>query len=356
MRSMQIINWGEALELREMKTPTPSGSEVLIRVEACGVCHSDLHIRSGFFDLGNGERFPIEERGVATPFTLGHEPVGTVVATGKTSDMGLIGKSFVIYPWISCDQCESCLNGYPQICDFPQIIGTRVNGAYSDYILVPDKRYLVDYTGIDKYLACTLACSGLTTFSALKKIKPELLGNQDLVLIIGAGGLGLTAICLLKSLSGVQIIVSDVSEERRQAAKELGADYCIDPTSDRIKEQIESFGNERGTKGVAATLDLVGMSDTMKFSLSVLRKGGHHVHVGLFGGAHSISLPPLAFRMLKVSGSYVGSLKEFNELIGLVKNGVKLPIPIMQRPLEEASIALDELESGKVIGRIVLIP
>ena len=98
------------------------------------------------------------------------------------------------------------------------------------------------------------------------------------------------------------------------------------------------------------------MSETMKFSLSVLRKGGHHVHVGLFGGAHSISLPPLAFRMLKVSGSYVGSLKEFNELIGLVKNGEKLPIPIRQWPLEAASIALDELESGKVVGRIVLIP
>mgnify|MGYP001209658797 FL=1 len=356
MRSMQIINWGKPLELREMETPIPKGSEVLIQVEACGVCHSDLHIRSGFFDLGKGEKFPIEERGVFTPFTMGHEPVGTVVATGQSSDEGIIGKSFTIYPWISCDKCEPCINGYTQVCDSPNIIGTRVDGAYSDYVIVPDKKYLFDYSGINVDLACTLACSGLTTFSALRKIQPEFLGSQDCVLIIGAGGLGLTAICLLKSMSKARIIVSDISGEHRRIAKDLGANYCIDPGDSNSIGNLQAYAHHNNGKGIAATLDLVGLPETMKFGLSNLRKGGHHVHVGLFGGAHTISLPPLAFRMLKISGSYVGSLREFKELIDLIKSGVKLPIPITQRPLKEASFALDDLEAGNVIGRIVLKP
>ncbi len=356
MRSMQIINWGEPLELRELETPVPKGAEILVRVEACGVCHSDLHIRSGFFNLGKGNTFSMEERGVFTPFTMGHEPVGTVIATGQSCDEYLVGKSFVIYPWISCEKCEPCLNGFTQVCDTPKIIGTRVHGAYSDYVIVPNKKYLFDYSGIDMNLACTLACSGLTTFSALRKIKPEFLGARDSVLIIGAGGLGLTAICLLKSMSKARIIVSDISEEHRHIAKELGANHCIDPGDDKSSENVQAFAHHASGTGIAATLDLVGLPETMKFGLLALRKGGHHVHIGLFGGAHTISLPPLAFRMLKISGSYVGSLIEFKELIDLVKSGIKLPIPIIERPLMDASAALDDLESGNVTGRIVLKP
>ena len=98
MRSMQIIKWGEPLELRESETPTPQGSEVLVRVDACGVCHSDLHIWKGFFDLGNDQKFQIEERGVHLPFTMGHEPAGTVIAAGSEAQGIETGKSYAIYP------------------------------------------------------------------------------------------------------------------------------------------------------------------------------------------------------------------------------------------------------------------
>ena len=140
MRSMQIINWGEPLELRESETPKPAGSEVLVRVKSCGICHSDLHIWEGFFDLGNGQKFPIEDRGVHLPFTLGHEAAGIVVAMGPEAKGVEVGDSYAIYPWINCGECEPCENGLTQICDAPKIIGTRVNGAYSDYVLVPDIR------------------------------------------------------------------------------------------------------------------------------------------------------------------------------------------------------------------------
>ena len=355
MRSMQIIEWGKPLELRRHETPIPSGDELLIKIESCGVCHSDLHIWEGFFDLGDGKKFPIEDRGVKLPFTLGHEPVGTVIAKGNTAT-GEIGKSYAIYPWINCGKCEPCINGLTQICDSPTIIGTRVNGAYSDHIIVPNGKYLVDYEGISPDLACTLGCSGLTTFSAIKKINPEKLKSSDAILILGAGGLGLTALCILKAMCKAKIVVSDIDNEKRNTAKDLGADYVIDPTKSNAVEDVILYGRENSKTGIACTLDFVGLPQTMAFATNILRKGGHHIHVGLYGGSHSISLPPLAFRMLRISGSYVGTLEEFKELISLVKNGLELPIPISTRPLEEAATALAELQSGKIVGRMILKP
>ncbi len=356
MRSMQIIKWGEPLELRESKTPMPQGSEVLVRVDACGVCHSDLHIWEGFFDLGNGQKFQIEERGVHLPFTMGHEPAGTVIAAGSEAQGIETGKSYAIYPWINCGSCEPCQNGLTQICDAPKIIGTRVNGAYSDHVIVPHPKFLVDHSGISADLACTLACSGLTTFSAIRKIQPDRLTERDTVVVLGAGGLGLTSVRILKYMSKARIVVSELDAEKRAIAVQMGADLIVDPSRDSAAKDLKTAAQTDDGRGIAAILDFVGLPQTMEFGLSLLRKGGHHVHVGLFGGAYSMSLPPLAFRMLRVSGSYVGTLEEFRELVGLVQNGMDLSIPITNRPLDEAADALEDLQSGKVAGRLVLKP
>jgi len=356
MRSMQIIKWGEPLELRESETPTPQGSEILVRIDACGVCHSDLHIWEGFFDLGEGQKFPIEERGVHLPFTMGHEPAGVVIAKGPDSGDAEIGNSYAIYPWVNCGECEPCLNGLTQVCDAPKVIGTRVNGAYSDHVMVPDHRFLVDHTGISSDLACTLACSGLTTFSAIRKIDPTSHTAKDTVVVLGAGGLGLTAVRILKHLSKARVVVSDIDPTKRAAAEDMGADLTVDPTEDIAVQTVQQLAKRDGGSGVAATLDFVGLPQTMNFGLSLLRKGGHHVHVGLFGGAHPISLPPVAFRMLRISGSYVGTLEEFRELVALVQDGMDLAIPVTNRPLEQAAEALADLQAGNVVGRLVLKP
>lgn len=362
MKSMQIIEWGAPLQMRERATPTPQGSEILVAIEACGVCHSDLHIHQGFFDLGNGNKFPISARGVHPPFTMGHEPVGRVVATGPKASPDVVGKSFVIYPWINCGRCDPCHNGLEQICDAPSVIGTRVDGAYSDYVIVPDEKFLVDYGLIDPHLACTLACSGLTVYSALKKIEPASLSAQDSLLIIGAGGLGLSALMIAKSLTKARIIVADIDQAKLDAAQNLGADAVFVSTCEDAAGQIQAFastenGSSKGLgRGLAATLDFVGLPQTMSLGLGSLRKGGVHVHVGLFGGAYPLSLPPLSFMMLQIKGSYVGTLAEFRELVGLVKNGLKLPLPIDVRRLCDANEALSDLQDGKVIGRVVLRP
>ena len=356
MRSMQIIEWGKPLQMRELPTPIPKGTELLVQVESCGVCHSDLHIWEGFFDLGNGQKFAISERGVHPPFTMGHEPVGKVIAQGPDAIGADIGKSYAVYPWIECGHCRPCTTGLPQICDAPKIIGTRVAGAYSDHVIVPNAKYLVDYSGINPDLAATLACSGLTTYSALNKLDLAKMTNQDTLLIIGAGGLGLSAICIARALCNARIVVVDIDSDKRAAARTIGADIVIYSAASDAGAQLSGFADAQDGRGIAASVDFVGLPQTMAFALAALRKGGQHVHVGLFGGAHPISLPPLAFRMLRVMGSYVGTLEEFRALVKLVQGGLALPIPISTRPLDQAAQALADLQSGKILGRVVLRP
>ena len=354
LRSMQIIEWGQPLQLRKYETPRPSGDQILLAIEACGVCHSDLHIHQGFFDLGGGKSFPMSSRGVVPPFTLGHEPVGKVVSVGSKDHEYLIGKSFLVYPWINCEVCQPCKSGMSQVCDAPKIIGTRVNGGYSDHVIIPDKKFLIDFTGINPHLACTLSCSGLTVYSALKKINLGVLTEKDRLVIIGAGGLGLAAISIAKFLTKAKLIVVDIDNAKLKVAQEIGADFIVSSAIDNPQDKIFDFVSS--DTGVAACLDFVGITQTMALGLSVLRKGGTHIHVGLHGGAHEISLPPLSFRMLKIIGSYVGTLEECKELVEMVKSGLDIKIPIRTLPLEKANQAIEDLRNGDVVGRTVLIP
>ena len=185
MNSWQITRFGAPLELRCMAEPEPKGTEVLVRIRRSGVCHSDLHIWSGFFDLGGGKRFEVSQR-MNLPFTLGHEIVGEVVGLGPEAEDVAIGLRGIVHPWIPCGTCHACRRGEELRCTTPRTIGTRRDGGYSDHVIVPHGRYIVPYGDLDPALAATLACSGLTAYSALRKL-PRLEAD-DSVLLIGAGG------------------------------------------------------------------------------------------------------------------------------------------------------------------------
>ena len=163
MRAMQVIEWGKPLELREYPTPEPTGKEVLMRITACGVCHSDLHIWSGQFDLGDGEIIDLESRGVKPPFTMGHEPLGTVEALGPDAEGVAVGESYIVYPWIGCGSCPHCDKGDDLMCAAPRVIGTRVDGGYADYVIVPDVKYLIDYADVPQDLALVSASPGCSS-------------------------------------------------------------------------------------------------------------------------------------------------------------------------------------------------
>jgi propanol-preferring alcohol dehydrogenase len=350
MRSYQITEWGRPLEARHSETPKPQGTEVLLRVEACGVCHSDVHIRQGYFDLGDGERSYLADRGVKLPLTLGHETVGEVAALGPEAEGVAIGDTRIVFPWIGCGSCDWCRRGDEHFCLTPKFIGARVDGGYSDHVLVPHARYLIDYEGLPTALACVYACSGITAYSALSKVGP--LGEGDHVVIVGAGGVGLNAVQIAQAMFKAKVIAADIEPEKREAARAAGAAEVIDNGApDAVARVIELTGG-----GAAAALDCVGMPATSRFGIDVLRKAGTHVVVGLYGGKLAIPLPMLPSRSLTVRGSYVGRLDEMHALMALVKAGKVPPLPVHTRPLAEANQALDDLEAGGVVGRMVLEP
>ena len=350
MKSYDVCECGAPLQLMERPTPKPTGSEVLLKVVAAGVCHSDLHIWEGYYDLGGGKRHKHSDRGVKLPLTMGHENVGEVVAVGPEAKGVKIGDRKLVQPWLGCGVCAMCRLGEEQMCRTPFSIGVFRAGGYADHLLVPHPRYLFDIGDIAPERAAPLACSGITTYGALKKVGPVL--RQEPIVIIGAGGLGLMCLSLHKKMGGKAAIVVDIDPVKREAAKKAGAVAAIDAGAPDAAKQIVAATNG----GAWAVIDLVGASVTAQLALDSLCKGGKLIIVGLFGGDITLPLPSIPLRVLTIQGSYVGSLNEMAELLELVRREGVPDLPVATRPLAAVNDALNELKSGKVIGRLVLTP
>ena len=350
MRATQIVDWGKPLEVREYPDPEPKGAEVLVKVEAAGVCHSDVHIWDGYIDLGGGAKVDFSKRGIELPFTPGHEVAGTVVALGPDAKGVAVGDKRVVYPWIGCGTCAVCRRGEELLCNNPQTIGVRRAGGYGSHVVVPDAKYLLDHAGVPQALAATYACSGITAYSALKKTKPLVAGGEPLV-IIGAGGVGGSAVHVAPAAVDAKIFVADIDAQKRAQARQMGAHDTIDNgTPDAIRETIKTTGG-----GAAAAIDFVGSPKTMEYGAGILRKGGKLVMVGLYGGAQPLSTAGFPLRMISIEGSYVGTLEDLRELLALAKAGKVAPIPLEERPASAAGDALADLKAGgKVRGRVVL--
>jgi len=350
MKSYDVCECGAPLRLMERPTPKPAGTEILLKVIAAGVCHSDLHIWDGYYDLGGGKRLKLSDRGVKLPLTMGHENVGEVVAVGPDAVGVKIGDRRLVHPWLGCGECAVCRRGDEQLCRTPFSIGVFRSGGYADHLLVPHPRYLFDIGGIAPEKAAPLACSGITTYGALKKVGPLL--QEEPVVIIGAGGLGLMCLALHRAMGGKAAIVVDIDPVKREAARRAGAQAVIDGNAaDAAKQIIEA------TKGGAwAVIDLVGASRTVQLGVDSLVKGGKVIVVGLFGGDITVPTPSLPLRAMTIQGSYVGSLTEMAELLDLVRRKGAPDLPVATRPLAAVNDALNDLKAGKVIGRVVLTP
>ncbi len=345
MKSFDIVEWGKPLQQVLRDTPQPVGEQVRVKVTACGVCHSDLHIQSGRLDLGNGRNVSFESVGVRLPFTMGHEIVGVVDAAGPQSS-AQAGTPCVVYPWAGCGRCRFCLAGDEVSCEAGQALGTRRPGGFSDYVMVAHQRYLLDYGSLDAKLAATCACSGLTAYSAWRKLPS--LTELDRVLVIGAGGLGLAALGLGSAVSKAQVIVGDIDASKLALARSLGA-TTLDLSAEDAAQQLRGMVGE----GVRGVIDFVGSPDTVDFGIKAIGRSGTVVVVGLFGGALSLSTALLPMRNIAIRGSYVGTLGEMIELIALVQGGVSLNVPLIERPMSDINASLDALAAGRVAGRIV---
>jgi len=346
MRSWKLTEFGAPLTRIIESPPAPAGTQVLMRVSACGVCHSDLHIADGYFDLGQGQKLDLAPA-VKLPRVLGHEIAGVVEELGPEATGVKVGDRRAVYAWGGCGQCPRCLAGHENLCAKPRNLSVHRDGGFSNYVLVDHPRYLVEYEPLSASFAATLGCSGLTAFSALKKAAPVDAGSP--LVIIGAGGLGLASVGLVRTLYGMGPIVADIDPAKRQAALDAGASAVVDPADPDARKRVLTE-----TGGVASAIDFVGAETSAAYGLSLLRKGGRLIVVGLFGGSMTFSLATLPLRAVSIVGAFTGTLPEFRELMALAQESKVKPAPIETRPLDEAQRSLDDLRAGRISGRVVL--
>ncbi len=327
--------------------PTPQGSEVLVRIDRCGVCHSDLHMQDGYFLLGDGKRLDVRA-GRTLPFTLGHEIAGTVESAGPQASAAKPGAKVAVYPWIGCGQCAACRAGEENLCSTNRHLGISADGGFATHVLVPHPRYLIDYAPLSASFAGALMCSGLTAYSALKRLLDH--AKRGPALLVGMGGVGMMGLSIARAMFPHAPIVADIDAGKREAALRAGAAAAFDPADPEARRAIvKSTGG-----GVFAAVDFVGSDKSLAFASGALAKGGKVVITGLLGGNFATPVAMFPLKAMTIEGTLTGTLEETNEVMALARAGKIAAPPIAERPLGEAQAALDDLRGGRVVGRVVL--
>ena len=351
MKAARIVKPNESLEVQQLETPKPRGSQVLIRVESSGVCHSDIHLWEGGYEGPGGQLLKTTERGVKYPLTPGHEIAGIVDTLGEEAEGFTKKDKVLVYPWIGEGLCPACRIGQENLCDKPRSLGVYTDGGYAEYVLVPSYKYLLK---IDEQMetnaSATLSCSALTAYGAVKNtnLKPD-----DNVVIVGAGGLGLMAMQLAKAVTGSKVIAMDLDDEKLGAAKKNGADSIINSKKEDPVKAVMELTNKLGADAV---IDFVNASKTVEADMQFLRRRAKLVLVGLFGGELKLSLVSMPTRAYRLIGSYTGTLSDMVELVSLARRGVIKPLVSNRFKLDQATEALTLLKEGKIIGRGVINP
>ena len=345
MHRQSLTAYGAPLCETVVDTPRPQGSEVLVRVARCGVCHSDLHMQDGFFKLGDGKTLDVRA-GRTLPFTLGHEIAGVIEQTGPDAK-AKVGAQVAVYPWIGCGQCSACKAGDENICKAPRHLGTTVDGGFATHVLVPHPRYLIDFAPLSPSYAGALMCSGLTAYSALKRLSDR--AARAPLLLVGLGGVGLMGLAIARAMFHEAPFVADIDVTKRETALAAGAREAFDPSDpDARKALLKASG------GIYAACDFAGSDASLNFATGVLAKGGKVVVTGLIGGGYATAVAMFPLKAMTIEGTMTGTPAEARELVDLVRARNIPPPPIAERPLDQGSKTLDELPAGTSVGRVVL--
>jgi propanol-preferring alcohol dehydrogenase len=324
--------------------PEPGPGQVLLKVTAAGVCHSDIAVMSR-----PAENFPYE-----LPLTLGHEGVGTVTALGDGVTGPSEGDPVAVYgPW-GCGTCAKYAEGKENYCLRADALGIRPPGlgspgAIAEYLLVDDPRHLVPLDGLDPVAAVPLTDAGLTPYHAIKRSLPKLLPGSTAV-VIGTGGLGHVAIQLLRALTPARVIALDVSEDKLRLAREVGA-------HDAVLSDAGAAATVRtltGGLGAEAVFDFVGAEPTVRTAGAVAAVEADVTIVGIGGGALPVGFGSLPFEV-SVAAPYWGSRSELIEVLGLARSGA-VSVHTETYFLDEAPLAYERLHAGKINGRAVILP
>jgi len=350
MQAARIIKINEPLEIQELSTPKPRGSQVLIKVQSSGVCHSDIHLWEGGYEGVGGQFIKTTDRGVKYPLTPGHEVAGFVENVGEDVEGFVKNEKVLVFPWMGEGLCQACRVGKENLCDKPRSLGIYNEGGYAEYLLVPSYKYLVKLGDLDTDTSAPLSCSALTAYGAVKNAQ---LNPNDNVVIVGTGGLGLMAIQLAKATTGSKIIAMDIDDNKLQVAKQNGADFII---NSKKEDPIKAVKELTDNLGADAVLDFVNASKTVETDMLILRRRAKVVLVGLFGGELQLNLVTMPTRAYKIIGSYTGSIHDLVELVSLARRGVIKPVISNRFKLNQATEALQMLKEGKVVGRGIINP
>jgi len=358
LKAARIVEANKPLEISELEIPEPKENQVIVKVKAVGVCHSDLHLWEGGYDLGDGSFMKVTDRGVKYPVTPGHEIVGSIAKMGSAVTGFSEGDDVLVYPWIGEGTCPACKAGNENLCDSPKSLGVFQDGGYAEQVLVPHFKYLVKVSGIDLEPAASLACSGLTAYTAVKKAN---MNSPEYLVIIGAGGLGLMGIQIAKAITNAKVICVDLDDKKLDIAKKMGADFVINTNvigsvttgSGSAVQKIISICDNKGADSV---IDFVNAPQTAKTGIAVLRKRGNLVLVGLFGGSIDLSLVTIPLKAITIQGAYTGNYNDFVELIELAKKGTIKQVISERYSLNQSNDALENLKQRKIIGRAVINP
>jgi len=345
MHRQSLTAYGAPLCETVVDAPRPQGSEVLVRIERCGVCHSDLHMQDGYFALGGDRKLDVRA-GRTLPFTLGHEIAGKIEGAGPDANVKP-GAKVAVFPWIGCGQCPACKVGDENICTAPRHLGITVDGGYATHVLVPHARYLIDYAPLSAGYAGALMCSGLTAYAALTRLADR--AARAPLLLVGLGGVGLMGLALARAMYGAAPFVADIDPKKREAALAAGAAEAFDPSDPNARKAVL-----KASGGVYAACDFAGSDASLTFATSVLAKGGKVVVTGLIGGAYSTAVAMFPLKAMTIEGTSTGTLAEARKLIDIMRDKNISPPPIAERPLSQASATLDDLRAGKIVGRVVL--
>ena len=337
MKAAILHDFKRALVIEEVDRPKPGADEVLIAVEACGVCHSDLHVADGDWTQLN--------RIVKKPLILGHEIAGRVVEKGAAVRELEIGDRVGV-PWIhwACAECEFCRQGDENLCVKQKITGVTVDGGYAEFVKAPASYALRIPKNLSSVEAAPLFCAGVTVYRALKQAK---LAPGQRLAVFGVGGLGHIAVQIASAL-GAQVTAVDVAEEKLGLARSLGATSALNASAVDVGKELRKMG------GVHVALVTSAARAAYETAFYCVRPTGCLLVVGL--PAEDICFPPILMASLEVriQASAVGTRQDVREVLAMAEAG-KIRCQVSSRPLAEANEVMDALRHGRVSGRVVLV-
>jgi propanol-preferring alcohol dehydrogenase len=346
MQAYRMVAWKTAPEYQEVPQPEPRAGQVLVRVGAAGLCHSDLAV---IREVDN-EGWP----NAKLPFTLGHEAAGWVEALGPGATGLEVGEAVAVYGPIGCGTCARCQTGDENICDrrrdMPASVrGLGIDGGMASYMLVDATRQLASLGDLDPVLAAPLTCAGVTTYRMIRRSLPWL-GPGSKAVVIGIGGLGHLAVQILRAITPATVIAVDSKPAALALASSLGAHHAVAGGPDAT----DALTDLTDGQGVDAAFDLVGSEATLKLAFDTARAGGRIILVGYAMGSVPYGMG-VTNSEVELSTVFSGSRSDLHDVVALTRDGLLKPT-VATFPFEDIPRAIRALEDGTLEGRAVIVP